>query len=211
MKLGHKKMKLFGFQFYVPINDEEQEEQVHKPPPPEYSSAPTGSRPISPPPLLHHDVQEKRDLESHVAASEGVSAAADVITGNPPSSAAQVEEVHTPPPSEYSPAPTGDGPPVTLLLHAVQEKRVLESQDAADVITGSPTSPASSDDDGTKIPMKRKFAEEIHDHPSSSLTNINNNNNNNNENEPRSVIIFRKSTDDQNIVDDKAAAGSSSL
>ncbi|KAL7105847.1 hypothetical protein ACP275_07G071500 [Erythranthe tilingii] len=139
IKLGHKKMKLFGFQFYVPINDEQEEEQLHNPPPPEYSSAPTYRRP-SPPPLLHHDVQE-----SHVAPSEVVSAAtaaADVITGNPdPSSAAaHEEEVHKPPPPEYSPAPTGDGASITLLLHVVQEKRVLESHAAAaaDVITGNP-------------------------------------------------------------------------
>ncbi|KAL8048507.1 hypothetical protein ABFX02_07G071400 [Erythranthe guttata] len=135
MKLGHKKMKLFGFQFYVPINDEQLHNNI-PPPPPEYSSTPTVD--VDGPPStisLHVDVQE-----SHVAASEVVSAAtaaADVITGNP----AHEEEVHKPPPSEYSPAPTGDGSSITLLLHVVQEKRVLESPDAAaaaDVITRNP-------------------------------------------------------------------------
>ncbi|EYU31488.1 hypothetical protein MIMGU_mgv1a026308mg [Erythranthe guttata] len=141
MKLGQKKMKLFGFQFYVPM----EEEQVHNHPPPEYSSAPTVDGPPSTI-SLHVDVQE-----SQVAASEVVStatAAADVITGNP----AHEEEVHKPPPSEYSPPPTGDGSSITLLLHVVQEKRVLESHNAAaaaaDVITGNngPSSAAAHEE-----------------------------------------------------------------
>ncbi|KAL8048505.1 hypothetical protein ABFX02_07G071200 [Erythranthe guttata] len=231
MKLGHKKMKLFGFQFYVPINDEQLHNNI-PPPPPEYSSAPTVD--VDGPPStisLHVDDVQESHVSAATAAADSItgnpdpsSAAADVITGNPdPSSAAaHEEEVHKPPPSEYSPPPTGDGSSITLLLHVVQEKRVLESHDAAaaaDVITGNPGpssaaahveevhkppppeySPAptgdgssitlllhvvqekrvlESHDDVAKIPMnskptrKRKFAEEIHDHPSSS-SNINN-------------------------------------